>query len=122
MTNYGLFSTDDFINVSELVKTRADYLAWVQEWRVRYAALAHEIRTLKAARSPFTYAYRGRDESNELPKRTKIGENVSYDPSANNVRMFRREEADMLMQARSQAKAMGIARMMAEREAETAAA
>jgi hypothetical protein len=51
------------------------------------------------------------------PRRTQIGPNPTYSPDAAATRRYLREEADMMIQARAAAKAMGIARKKAVLEA-----
>jgi len=123
MTKYATLSTDDFIAVADSIKDRQDYMAWVAQWKAIYKALIVQIRSAKANRKPFLYAYRGRGETNRIvtqPKRTQIGPNPTYSPDAAAARRYLREEADMLMQVRAATKAMGIARKLAERENEAA--
>lgn len=120
MTKFEELSLDDFMNFQTLITTRETYLEWVQAWKINYYMLTRDIRAAKLNRKPFLYEYRAPGMSNNIvtaPRRTQIGPNPNYKPNAAAVHRNLREDADMMMQARAGAKAMGIARKKAMQNA-----
>lgn len=97
------------------IKSRQDYLDWVVRWKAEYAALTVAIRATKLARKPYLYTYRDKGDT-ESKTRVWINDNPTFDLGAAWHREVLRDQATTMLAARQSAKAMGIARKMAERE------